>query len=280
VLQDSAAISITGTPTFPAGSTLVIPEGVSASVGSSVTLTVNGTLTAAGNFEVTGGTLVNTGTVEVAGEFTLGDAGTLTNAGTIEVSGEFTIPSSNTGTDGGTNNGTILVKAGGEIHGNNVTKIGGTGFTVVEAGAKAYFGDESPFIGLDTDTTAIFQLSRGTFSYNNTSYILDGIAKLPASAGFNVGDAHLTLKPGAVLTVANELRIADTSVVDSEPSGTNPAKIVFNSGGKLTFKTDSTSNFYTNAGQLITASGSQTFSSGAQFIWTAISGSTYGWKQQ
>jgi hypothetical protein len=237
------------------------------------TLTIAGTLKAEGELTVgNGGKLNNDGTIEVAKELTIENGSEVTNTRIIEVTegGLLTITAVSGGSTAPTvtNTGTILVKAGATITGNNIT-VAGTGYTAIEAGGTAKIGS-TVFIGPQNDTTAYVNLTDGTFRLNETSYILEGEAALRTAIAFVT--PALTLKPGSVLTLNAAYTLGTNGPITSD-SPSNPAKIVVGSSGSIVLS-GGTSNFYNASGNLQsgTISGSSDIKT---YVWNGS-----GWRLQ
>jgi hypothetical protein len=256
--------------------------------GATVTLTEDVTLT--GDIAVAAGV-----TLDVADKtLTVPAAMKLDVAGEVEVAGQLIIE------DGGKNasgtlSGTITVKNGGvfESKGDNPFKDGANGLTLVESGGKAYWKGHKLIVGSASDN-AIFVLDDGgSFSFNNTSFVVAGKVAFKGEANFNgegypgmyVGsDSQLiTLARGAEFTVDAFLSVASnqengfTLVGASSGAGAAP-KIIVGSGGNVYFGDSHTadSNFYpsnTNDAQAFTPAGTI-------YNWSAEAGGQNkpGWK--
>jgi hypothetical protein len=258
--ESDTAIAAAGT--LSAGATLLIPSAVKVEVAGGAAFAVAGTVKVAGKFDLKG-TLANSGTIEVAdgGEFNMKD-----------VSGETA----------GTNTGTITIKAGGKIVGAHGKDLTGSGLTIIEAGGKGYMGAEGTdlFIGGAQDT-ALFNLVRGTVSFNTTTNIMDGDAALNGVYYCGTDSQVLTLKRGSTFTIASTGQLkptGHTAVVSDASYGTDAARIVIVSGGKIMEVNNPQNpiNFYTSGGAQVT----QTLTTAGTYVWTAISSSVSGWKAQ
>jgi hypothetical protein len=189
---DAAASGETATPTpVPLNVTLVVQSEKVLTVASGKALSVAGTLNVAGALNV-----------ESGGKYAFEATGT------------------------GTSTGTITVKNGGEVLSVPGSDMGGTGYTVVEYGGKAYSGasweSNAAFVSTANDNGfAVIKLTSGSVSTNNYGYVLDGVATVygtPASnsqGNFTVGETadasnsankndRLVLKAGSVLTVPGD----------------------------------------------------------------------------
>jgi hypothetical protein len=223
---------------------------------TTVTLTADVTLTE--DIAVAAGV-----TLDVAGKtLTVPAEKKLDVAGQVDVSGQLIIK------DGGKNasgmfNGTITVKSGGvfESEGDNPFNDGANGLTVVESGGKAYWKGHKLIVGSANDN-AIFVLDDGgSFSFNNTSFVVAGKVAFKGEANFN-GDGYpgmyvgadsqiIMIEHGAEFTVDAFLSVASnqkngfTVLGSSSGAGALP-KIIIGSGGNVYFGASHTddSNFY------------------------------------
>jgi hypothetical protein len=217
-------------------------------------------------------------------------------AGQVDVSGKLIIK------DGGKNasgmfNGTITVKSGGvfESEGDNPFNDGANGLTVVESGGKAYWKGHKLIVGSANDD-AIFVLDDGgSFSFNNTSFVVAGKVTFKGEADFEGGSGGasgmyvgsdsqiITVEYGAELTVDALMVVASnqkngfTVVGPSSGAGTAP-KIIIGSWGNVYFGSSHTadSNFYPNNGTDAQAS----TPANTTYNWSAAAGGENkpGWK--
>jgi hypothetical protein len=282
---------------------LEIPKGVTLNtnghkltISDDAVLTVNGTLSVDGTLDVEGtlsvadNATVNLtdadAAIEVSGTYELGNNVTGANAGTVTVTSTGTII-----------NGTITIddETGEEIGtGINIT---GNGTNVVEFGGTVHFGRATPFIG--STNAAEFQLTRGSFSYDSTGYVLDGEVTLNGRVNansdtlgngknswlINATDQTLTINPGSVFTVAANTWLilrndanGSCPVVGGTTVGGAAPQIIFANGSAV--QPDLPSNFYANNNSAAFTGWSTTFSSGKTFNWDAAAGGggTEGWK--
>jgi hypothetical protein len=242
--------------------TLFVPAGTQT---DPVKFTVDsgGTLNVAGNVEVEG-------TFEVKGELNIDKNSTVTVAtgGTYIIEGE------------GTNEGEIVIEAGGETWGNG-GDIKGSGFTVVEAGGKAYLGGTNEATRIyaigngtvqTTDALLTYPLLQmtsqtGSLSFNNNYYELTGDANIngvPNSGengtnSFFVGycangdDSNnriLTLKAGSTLTITGN-DVATKKVLGVVVYGDNPG-IIGEDGAQIILGTNGYIDIYEQTGDPMT----------------------------
>ncbi|MFP3090208.1 hypothetical protein LQZ21_07755 [Treponema sp. TIM-1] len=233
------------------------------------TVTNNGTITigTGAEFEVEG-TIANSGTIAVTGvstTFTLAAGAAATNTGTIAIGtgAEFKLTKEDTGggttipaasfTNGGTinvsgtdskytledgvtgiNEGTVTVGPGATVAAGVGVNFTGNGKNIVSAGGTAIVnGVSAPFVGPSGGgTTPHFELTSGTFSYNNNEYILAGVATVKNH------DSSLY----AVLYLQKDIDTTDSTYTQT---------LTIARGGKLTIQ----------AGQYISLRGSRDFDS-------------------
>jgi hypothetical protein len=237
-------------------------------------MTIDGDITSLTVGTVTGDiVLADNVTVADDGAVTVAAGGEVTVAGTLDVKGMLNLENANskvvvTGTyiiEGeGENKGKIVIESGGVVWGKG-GDIHGTGSTVVQKGAKAYFGDiedvayglyligdeelQGDDKGAAINTVPVLMLTgeKSSLSFNDTDYKLTGNAKMYGNPGegtevFTVGytdegDNHnttiLTLEANSELTIAGEaegtMRILGV-VVGAEA---NQPGIVGNTGAKI-----------------------------------------------
>jgi hypothetical protein len=277
-LLDGAKVSLKNDVTLsenleiPADVTLIVPTGKTFSVPTSKTLTIGGD-------------------VEIAGGITI--------EGDIEVTGTYTMATGATGT----NTGTITIKPDGKTYGTDDNALGGTGKVVVEAGGQAYIHNVL-IIGSDdpADAAANFQLAdNAKFSFNNTSYTLEGGAQLNGIAGSQVdslgaakawlidaANQVFTLKAGSELVVDGSTWFLPKVASD----GTQPlvgevgAKITFKNGANMWYSPNggTSINFYDDSGTIFDYSPENVYAVEADisYEWLADAGSAEdaqpGWK--
>jgi hypothetical protein len=270
-------------PANPAQAAKGLADGLKGIIGSTATVNAydNGLVTVSGGTltfptpvdipaDVTlrvasGGTLeVGTGTerLVVNGVLEVESGGTITvaNGEKIEVGpgGTYILPAG----ANGTNNGTVIVKAGGTILSD--ANITGTGTNIVEGGGTVYFKDaDDPIIGSSTNEDAIFQVPVGSkFQYNNDFYIVDGNVTLNKPFLVSAINEQLKITANSTLTLKAELKLRDSypgspgpvygaiGELGSPPA--NPAKIVIADGGSINVSiglpagAPNESNFYCN----------------------------------
>ncbi|MFP3090149.1 hypothetical protein LQZ21_07455, partial [Treponema sp. TIM-1] len=216
---------------------LIVPASKTATIAGNVDVYTNG------KFLLSQGTCENTGTITVyrSGEFLL-NQGSFTNKGNIDVNasgllsltnGIFTNLSGGTltvnsggefvlDTVSGTNEGRIIIKSGATTRSKNGSSLVGSGLTVVERGGKAYLypgGTETLYVG--AEAAAVFQIVSGTFSFNNTKFVLDGTGNANGrSGGYEISSTqHLEITPGSVLTVPAGSTLGISTRSSSSPHG-------------------------------------------------------------
>jgi hypothetical protein len=192
------------------------------------------------------------------------------------VEGTYTIDATATGT----NTGTVTIGNGAKVEAGVGVSISGDGINIVEAGGTVIADGNAtnPLVGASTDADAQIQLTSGTFSYNNTSYVLKGVATV---TNFNISDTDmwfnketvvLTIHKDAELTVATSAEIglggsmdADSAPVVGDLTGSGSAaapKITFTGTGVFT-GSSTYKYFYPN---------------GSRTGGDPVSGKTYEWK--
>jgi hypothetical protein len=292
---DADTVTVSGTRDLTAP--LTVPNGKKLVIGEDAVLTVKPgvALTVAGTVEVEGGLDVP-GTLNISG------------AVTVKANGSYTFQASGTGT----NSGTITIESEGEVLALDGSDMAGPGFTVVEAGGKAYAGATAEskwlLVGSGSDNNAAIQLASNARVFtNNASYELDGEATLHLfgqnSAEFRVGETGtgssssdknrtLTLRAGSKLTVpgtdSNIKRTLRVYVDEGKPGvvGNTNAQIVIQQYGQIdvyekagTAPSSSMStighNFYTSGSGKESANGLKQ----KTYAWDGtLNGTAGGWK--
>jgi hypothetical protein len=212
---------------------------------------VNGTVTLGQDETISTAFDVPIGVTLKTGSYTLTVSDEIEIAGDIEVSGTFKLGAAASGT----NTGTITVKNGG-VSTSEGGKLDGAARTVVESGGKVYFWNEQAsaavlMVGGENDTTAILQLTEGTFTTTAANepdpslYVLDGKAQVNGITHYYSDDpsystiwfypieTKVTVKADSELTVAAKatlyLKVVDDQLLVGEPG----AAIVFLDGATL-----------------------------------------------
>jgi hypothetical protein len=223
----------------------------------------------------------------------VGASGSIVNNGSIDVKGTYTLTAGATGT----NNGKVNIGNGAELHAGLGVRFDGTGTNEVTSGGAAFFDDDTvPFIG---GASAKFNLTVGTFTFNNDQYILNGEAELndldstatwPVDTYINAvtsaqliinSGAELTVPAGGVLGLAGSTSAATAPVVGDLTGGGAAPKIIFTSTGCGWFSSSSTyKNFY-DSSYSGSEGGGEDPVAGATYEWKANAGNTgsAGWER-
>jgi hypothetical protein len=248
---------------------------------------------------------VSGATVTLTKDVTITEKATVADGVTLEVPTGKTLTIKEGATV--TNNGEVVIKSGGvsKSHDND-NSAGATGFTVVETGGKAYFRDNLFFGPAATGggTAPNFEIGSGsTFSFNNTSFVIDGNVTLNGIEDYDTGTfgddvkamtlvaslQTLTLNPGSTLTIASGviLNLSGSSqkqvIVKGSGSGAAP-KVVLKANATLWHYNGI--NFYSNAGVAFTwGEGNKTHTATTEetYTWTddansTTAGNQSGWK--
>ncbi|MFP3091128.1 hypothetical protein LQZ21_12465, partial [Treponema sp. TIM-1] len=266
---DEVQIPASGTP-VTVSSSVTVPAGATIKVQSGATLIL------AEDFTVsTGATITNEagGTIVVEEDFTVQAGATINNAatGTVTVEGTYTLLPGVTGT----NNGTVTIADGATVQAGAGVRIGGNGTNTVSAGGTVIVdGDTAhPFVG--TTNAALFRLTSGSFTYNNTELILAGVATLnnvnPSGDDMYFkkgasGTQSLTINKDAELIVATgaAILLGGCDIAANAPLtgdltslGTNPPKLTLTDNNTSGFSEGSTYlYFFKNDGSTaVTGSG-------------------------
>jgi hypothetical protein len=296
-----AGTTLTSLPPIPPGTELVITGDdltVTGPINNTGTIAVEGSLIAQNDFTNSGTLTVDGGgeltvgaTLNVAVGGTLDVAGDIINNGNIVVNGTYNIADGVGG--GSTNTGTVTIGPGAVVINGFGVNISGAGINVVQAGGTVRFdGDTIPFIG---GADAIFNLTSGTFTYDNNGYVLAGAATLTNAKGSEVyldfskpltinNDGALTIAADAILRMSN--CVSDTTlpiVGDLGSTGTNAPKIVWSATGSSRFSGSSTYYYFYDNGYSSGAGGGDQTPAAATYEWTddVIGGGSFaGWVGQ
>jgi hypothetical protein len=174
------------------------------------TVTVNGTTVKVetGSKTVSSSTIHAGVKLEVSNGATFEVTGTINNTGTIEVNGTYTLGAGVTGT----NDGTVVIESGAVVRNGAGVNIGGTGTNIVKAGGTVYFnGDTVAYIG--NNNAAKFNLTSGTFTYNNAGDVLEG------TATHNDLDSTATWPPDVSISATDKFTIKRDSVLTIPVNG-------------------------------------------------------------
>jgi hypothetical protein len=240
VIQDAATeiaalLSGTGSGVTVDDTTIIINAGSGGTISSQidvpsgVTIDIIGTALSATKINVVDGGVVNVNAALTATEINVANGGSanvdddiivvvntvnIASGATFSLGDESTITITNMAVDGtyelgdkvsGTNNGVVTIGPNGVVRNGAGVSIDGNGTNIVKAGGIVYFNrDTVPFIGRED---AIFNLTDGTFEYNNDGYVLDGTATLTVEEIHLTPDVPLTINMDSVLTIPEEAKL-------------------------------------------------------------------------